>query len=57
MVGWHHQLNEHEPGQALGDSEEWKAWCAAVHGIVVIHDLATINNIIEKSLERVYTYN
>ena len=21
MVGWHHQLNEHEFGQTLGDSE------------------------------------
>ena len=21
MIGWHHQLNEHEFGQTLGDSE------------------------------------
>ena len=21
MVGWHHQFNEHEPGQTLGDGE------------------------------------
>ena len=32
MVGWHHQLNEHEFEQALevGDRE---AWHAAVHGV------------------------
>ena len=32
MVGWHHQLNEHESEQTLGDSEEQEAWHAAVHG-------------------------
>ena len=24
MVGWHHQFNEHEFEQTLGDSEVWK---------------------------------
>ena len=32
-VGWHHQLNEHEFEQTLGDSEGQEAWCATVHGI------------------------
>ena len=32
MVGWHHQLNGHEFEQALGDSEGWEAWRAAVCG-------------------------
>ena len=30
MVGWHHQLNGHEPEQTLGDSE---TWLAVVHGV------------------------
>ena len=32
MVGWHHQLDEHEFEQApeVGDTE---AWHAAVHGV------------------------
>ena len=33
MVGWHHQLNEHEFEQALGDGEGREAWCATVHGV------------------------
>ena len=33
MVGWHHQLNEHEFEQALGDDEGQEAWRAAVHGV------------------------
>ena len=32
MVGWHHQLNAHEFGQALGLGDR-KAWPAAVHGV------------------------
>ena len=39
MVGWYHQLNEHEFEQTLGDSEGEEAWCAAVHGVG--HDLVT----------------
>ena len=30
MVGWHHQVDEHEFEPALGVDKE--AWCAAVHG-------------------------
>ena len=33
MVGWHHRLNGHEFEQGLGDSEDRKAWCAAVRGV------------------------
>ena len=33
MVGWNHQLNEHEFEQALGDGEGQESWCAVVHGI------------------------
>ena len=32
MVGWHHQLNGHEFGQALGDGDGQEACSAAVHG-------------------------
>ena len=31
MIGWHHQLNEYEFEQILGDSE---AWHDAVHGVI-----------------------
>ena len=30
MVGWHHQLNGHEPEQTPGDSE---TWLTVVHGV------------------------
>ena len=38
MVGWHHQFNEHEVGQALGHGKlsmvrEMEAWSATVHGV------------------------
>ena len=33
MVGWHHQLNEHEFEQAPGQVEDREAWCAAVDGV------------------------
>ena len=33
MVGWHHQLNEHEFGSTLGVGDGHEAWRAAVHGI------------------------
>ena len=39
MVGWHHQLNEHEFEQDLGDSEDREAWCAAVHGVTMSQKL------------------
>ena len=32
MVGWHHQLNEHEFEQAPGVHDR-EAWHAAVHGV------------------------
>ena len=32
-VRLHHQLNEHEFEQTLGDMEDRGAWCAAVHGV------------------------
>ena len=34
MIGWHHQLNEHEFKQTLGDSEGQESLCAAVHGVM-----------------------
>ena len=34
MVGWHHQLNEHEFEQTLRRSEDREAWCASVHGVM-----------------------
>ena len=33
MVGWHHQLNEHEFEQTLGDSEGQRNLHAAVHEV------------------------
>ena len=33
MVGWHHQLNEHESEQTPGEMKNREAWCAAVHGV------------------------
>ena len=33
MVGWHHRLSGHEPGQARTDREGQEAWQAAVHGV------------------------
>ena len=33
MVGWHHQLNEHEFEQVLGDGEGQGSLSAAIHGV------------------------
>ena len=33
MVGWHHQLNEQEFEQILGDGEDREAWPTVVHGV------------------------
>ena len=33
MVGWHHQLDEHEFEQAPGVVMDREAWRAAFHGI------------------------
>ena len=33
MVGWHHQLSEHEFEQAPEDGEGQEAWRVAVHGV------------------------
>ena len=33
MVGCHHRLSGHDFEPTLGDGEDWKAWCAAVHGL------------------------
>ena len=33
MLGWHHQLNEHEFKQALRVGDGQGSLCAAVHGI------------------------
>ena len=33
MVGWHHQLDEHEFEQAPGQVEDREAWCPAVDGV------------------------
>ena len=33
MVGWHHQLDEHEFEQAPGVGDGREAWCAAFHGV------------------------
>ena len=39
MVGWHHQLNEHEFDQTVGDGEGQGTWRAAVHGVTKVrHD-------------------
>ena len=40
MVGWHHQFNEHEFEQTLGDSEGRETWCAVCNswGHRVEHD-------------------
>ena len=32
LVGWHHQLNDHESEQTLGDGDGQGGLCAAVHG-------------------------
>ena len=42
MVGWHHQLNEHEFEQALGDSEgQGSLACCSMGSQRVRHDLNT----------------
>ena len=33
IVGWHHQLNGHEFGQALGVGDDREAWSAVIHGV------------------------
>ena len=33
MIGWHHQLDGLESGQALGVGDDREAWRAAVHGV------------------------
>ena len=33
MVGWHHQLDEHESEQAQALVMGREAWCAAVRGV------------------------
>ena len=33
IVGWHHQLNEHEFEQTPGDGEGLRSWYAAVNGV------------------------
>ena len=33
MVGWYHQLNEHEFEQIQEMVKNREAWCAAVHGV------------------------
>ena len=33
MVGWHHQLDEHEFEQAPGDGEGQGSLAATVHGV------------------------
>ena len=32
MVGWHHRLDGHEFSKLM-ETEDRKAWCAAVHGV------------------------
>ena len=39
MVGWHHQLNEHESEQALGDGErQGSLECYSLQGLRIGHD-------------------
>ena len=33
MVGWDHRFSGHEFEQALGVSDGWEAWRAAVQGV------------------------
>ena len=33
MVGWHHQLSEHEFASTPGVGVDREAWHAAVHGV------------------------
>ena len=33
MIGWHHQLDGHEFGQALEMLKDREAWCALVNGV------------------------
>ena len=41
MVGWHHQVNEHEFEQTLGDREGREAWHATVLGVAKSHNWPT----------------
>ena len=53
MAGWHHQLNVHELGQTLGDSEgQGGLVCYSPRGRTVGHDLAT-----KQWTTRVFTKN
>ena len=53
MVGWHHQFNEHEFEQTLGDSEGRETWCAVCNswGHRVEHDWA-----IEQTTNKIQNY-
>ena len=47
MVGWHHQLNEHELEQALRLVMDRETWSATVHGVAksqTWHDWVTVLN-------------
>ena len=33
MIGWHHQLDGLEFGQALGVGDDREIWCAVIHGV------------------------
>ena len=49
MVGWHHQLNEHEFEQAPGDDEgQGSLACCSPWGQRVEHDLVTEQQQINK---------
>ena len=49
MVGWHHQLNEHEFEQAPGDDEgQGSLACCSPRGQRVEHDLVTEQQQINK---------
>ena len=45
MVGWHHQLNEHEFEQAPGDGEGQEARCAAVHGVTKTQAFSSVSQL------------
>ena len=41
MIGWHHQLNEHEFEQTLGDNEGQRSLAESMGSQRVGHDLVT----------------
>ena len=43
MIGWHHQLDGLESGQALGVGDDREACCAGIHGVTELDMTEQLN--------------